>query len=281
MTTSARPWTFVLAPIDQGTRNVGGRAGASQAPKRLLDALRDEGLVPSAARVREVPVGNDAASLEGDLDAVSEAVEEALAADRLPIVLGGDHGTTYATARGAARALGEVGVAYLDVHLDVRDYRPRHTSGSSFRRLIEEGWVEAEHVRGLGIREPGDPHASSGSKASFAELRRWADEHGLAWTGLEALAERPAEVLQDALVAGPSWCCSLDVDVLDERWAPGVSAPGEGRLSLSAACEAARAARGGYRVLDIVEFAPPLDEDERTLASCVELLEAALPEPPA
>jgi arginase family enzyme len=34
-------------------------------------------------------------------------------------------------------------------------------------------------------------------------------------------------------------------------------------------------------VLDIVEFAPPLDEDERTLASCVELLEAALPEPPA
>jgi len=48
-------------------------------------------------------------------------------------------------------------------------------------------------------------------------------------------------------------------------------------LSLAEARKALQAARGRYRVLDIVEYAPPLDEDDRTLGSCVELLEAALP----
>lgn len=267
----------MLAPIDQGIRNVGGRDGARQGPERLLAALEAENRLPSDARIGEADVENTDASLESDLEEISRIVETALDRDRLPVVLGGDHGTSYATVRGAARALDEVGVAYLDIHLDVRDYRPRHTSGSSFRRLVEEGWVEAADVRPLGIQEPEDPHEASGDKASFAQLQAWAEKQGIQARPLEEVRRRPAATVREALSSGPSWCFSIDSDVLDERWAPGVSAPGAGRLGLEEARQAARAARGRYRVLDLVEYSPPLDEDDRTLESCVDLLAAALP----
>lgn len=274
---SAPATTYVLAPIDQGVRNVGGRDGTREGPQRLLAALEEAGLVPKTARVREPAIDNEPASLEADLEALSTAVCEELEADRLPVVLGGDHGTTYATVRGAARALADVGVAYLDVHLDVRAFEPEHTSGSSFRRLIEEGWVDAEHACPLGIQEPEDPHRSSGTKASFAELAAWADEQGIRRASLDAMRQRGAELVEQTLTGDPAWCLSIDTDALAERFAPGVSAPGEDRLSLAEARKALQAARGRYRVLDIVEYAPPLDEDDRTLGSCVELLEAALP----
>lgn len=276
MTASRDPWTFLLAPIDQGVRNVGGRDGARQAPAELWAALQDAGMVPEHARVREVEVTNAADSLEADLDALSEAVEGELEDERLPIVLGGDHGTTFATVRGAARALGDVGVAYLDVHLDVRGYEPVHTSGSSFRRLVEEGWVRPGHVRPVGVREPEDPEHASGDKAPFVELERWAEEQGLVLASLDEVREDPAAAMRRALAPEVPWCLSLDVDALDERWAPGVSAPGGDRLTLEQACQAARAARSSYRVLDVVEYAPRFDEDERTRESCLSLLEAAL-----
>jgi len=275
---SSRPWTFLLAPVDQGIRNVGGRPGACQAPEHLWAGLQTEDMVPESARVREVEVDNTDDSLETDLDRLSQAVADELADDRLPIVLGGDHGTTFATVRGAVRELVDVGVAYLDVHLDVRAFEPRHTSGSSFRRLIEEGWVEPEHVRALGIQTPENPEEASGDKAPFTELRAWAREQGLVVEGLDEVRQRPAWALGQALSPGVEWCLSLDVDALDARWAPGVSAPGSPRFTLEEACRAAEAARGGYRVLDVVEYSPPLDEDERTLDSCLQLLAAALGE---
>lgn len=278
MSSTPRPWTFVLAPLDQAVRNVGGREGASQAPRRLLAALEEADLVPDEAQVQTPPVENTAESLEADLEEVSGAVEAALEEGRLPIVLGGDHGTTYATVRGAAWALGDPGVVYLDAHLDVRDFRPAHTSGSSFRRLVEEEWVQPGRVRPLGVVEPETAEQSSGDKAPFAELQRWAHEQGIEARSMDELRKRPEATVREALAGGPPWCFSIDADVLDERWAPGVSAPGSGRLSLEQARRAAGAARGRYRVLDVVEYAPPLDEGDRTLASCVELLAAALPQ---
>lgn len=270
------PWTFVTAPIDQGIRNVGGRDGARKAPQRLLEALAAEDWTPDRLPVEEPEVQNTEASLEGDLDRISDAVASVLSRDRVPIVLGGDHGTTFATVRGAARALESVGVTYLDVHLDVRAYRPRHTSGSSFRRLVEQGIVPADRVRALGIQEPADPEASTGTKASFAELKAWADEQGLRYRALEEVRKDPSGFVEQALSAGHAWCFSLDVDAVDERWAPGVSAPGGDRLSREEAVQAAQAAHGRYRVLDLCEYSPPRDEGEKTLRTSIELLCAAL-----
>jgi len=269
--------TFVLAAIDQGTRNVGGREGSRLAPERLLAGLEKRGLVEASDRIRELDVENTPASLERDLDTLSDAVQEVLETGRQPVVLGGDHGTTYATVRGAARVLEIPGIAYLDVHLDVRDYRPEHTSGSSFRRLIEEGHVDPARVRPVGIEVPGSPQEREAS--DFGALAAWAREHGISYLDLDEVREDPRGALRDVLDPPGNWCLSLDVDVLDEAFAPGVSAPGEGRLSLEDARQAVRATRNRFEALDVAEYAPPLDEEDRTLESALILLEAALGEP--
>lgn len=268
------PLTLVLAPIDQGVRNVGGRDGACEGPERLLAGLADAGVVPDDADVRRVDAENTATSLEDDLDRLSAVVTDVLNDGRRPFVLGGDHGTTFATVRGATRSLETLGVAYLDVHLDMRPYEPDHTSGSSFRRLLEEGWVEPEQVRPLGIEVPETDEDRK--RTGFDELEQWASDHRVEWTPLDRVREQGAGTALEAALGSGSWCFSLDTDVIDERWAPGVSAPGSGRLTPDEARAALTVAVERAAVLDVVEYAPRLDEDERTLETLVDVIGSAL-----
>lgn len=273
-TTTFGPFSFVLAPIDQGVRNVGGRDGAREGPERLLAGLEDARVLPADADVRRVDAENTASSLERDLDRLSAVVTDVLDDGRRPFVLGGDHGTTFATVRGATRSLEAPGVAYLDVHLDMRPYEPSHTSGSSFRRLLEEGWVEPERVRPLGIEVPGTDEDRQ--RADFDDLEGWAREHRVEWIPLDRVREQGAGAALEAALGQGSWCFSLDTDVIDERWAPGVSAPGSGRLTPDQARDALTVAVERAAVLDVVEYAPRLDEDERTLETLVDLIGSAL-----
>lgn len=266
--------SFVLAPIDQGVRNVGGRDGAREGPERLLVGLEDAGVVPDDADVRGVEVENTASSLEDDLDRLSAVVTDVLNDGRRPFVLGGDHGTTFATVRGATRSLEAPGVAYLDVHLDMRPYEPAYTSGSSFRRLLEEGWVEPERVRPLGIEVPETDEDRK--RTDFDELEQWASDHRVEWTALDRVREQGAGAALEAALGSGSWCFSLDTDVIDERWAPGVSAPGSGRLTPDEARAALTVAVERAAVLDVVEYAPRLDEGERTLETLVDVIGSAL-----
>lgn len=270
------PVTIVLAPIDQGVRNVGGRDGACEGPTRLLDALRAEDALKARTRVRTVDVGNEPGSLERDLDALSAAVEGVLAEDRTPLVLGGDHGTTFATVRGAARAFDDVGVCYLDPHFDLRPYQPEHTSGSSFRRLIEEGIVRPERVAPIGIETP--KTAEARQRSGYDELASFAREAGVDWVGMEKARRAGPGVLADERMSSGAWCASLDTDAIDERLAPGVSAPGADRFSLEEARAFLGAAARRARVVDVVEYAPRLDDGEKTLRTLVDLIASILPD---
>lgn len=271
------PVSLVLAPIDQGVRNVDGREGAREGPEALLEGLEDAGHLAGVATVERVDVGNAPETLEDDLDALSEAVEAALGGGRTPVVLGGDHGTTYATVRGAQRILEPpVGVTYLDVHFDLRAYQGNHTSGSSFRRLIEEEIVPPDRVLPIGIEAPSTPEARK--RASYDELEAYANAQGIPWIPLGAAKQHgPGRIVEQRLQTG-SWCASLDADAIDEAHAPGVSAPGPGRFSPDQARAFLQAASSRVQVLDMVEYAPPLDEKQRTLDTLVDLLGSILPD---
>lgn len=272
----ARPVTFILAPIDQGTRNLGGREGSAEGPYALFDAVDQAGLVPPGADQLEVGAVNTEASLEADLELLSAAVAYTLANERFPLVLGGDHGTSYATARSMARAgIGTPGVAYLDVHLDVRDHTPVHTSGSSFHRLVAEGLVRPDRVRPLGIVRPTDPAALERSR--FDELAAWADEQGVPWHSLADVRDAgPGEAVAEAMADEGPWLLSFDTDCLDETLAPGVSAPGSGRFTLDEAIAAVAAGAPRASAFDVVEFVPRLDPDGRTVESLLAIVEAFL-----
>lgn len=263
--------TLVLAPLDQGVHNVGGRPGAAQGPDRLHAALETRGLLPAGTVTWPLELVNEPGALEADLDRLAQAVETVLTRDGFPLVLGGDHGTTYATVRGAAGALDRVSVTYLDVHLDMRPYAPVHTSGSSFRRLVEEGHVAPGDVHPLGIQRPEDPKALE--RSGFDELAAWAQDTGVSWRSMAELREAglTGTVLQ--ALAGPAQAClSFDVDCLSDTLAPGVSAPGPDRFELEEVIDAVAAASDRCKVFDVVEYAPPLDEGQRTLESVTRVL---------
>ena len=192
------------------------------------------------------------------------------------LVLGGDHGITYAVAEGLHRTRRLGGLAYVDVHWDLRPWADSHSSGSSFRRILDRDLLPAEHLAPIGIQRPRDPAALARSR--FDELRAFAEGRGVAATSLEEATGRTlAQVLRERLGALPApRHLSIDIDAIDADEAPGVSAPGPGRFRrvdvVSAAARAAPLAASA----DIVETSPPLDPSGRTVEAAADVAQAIL-----
>src|SRR5690606_4907664 len=138
------------------------------------------------------------------------------------------------------------------------DVRQRVGSGMPFRRLIEEGRLAGRRFVELGLgRFVNDP----------ADLA-WLGAQGGTAVHAEAILERgldPGPALDAATAEGPAFL-SVDLDVLDQSVAPGVSAPNPLGLGLQAAarlCEAA-GARREIRHFDLMELNPAFDVDGHT-----------------
>ncbi len=109
--------------------------------------------------IRKV-IEHNAKGLEETIDAyrhavanlVDEEVEEIakliIAADKIPIVIGGGHNNGYPLVKGAAKSLfkaekvgkAQINVVNADAHADFRIMEGRH-SGNAFRYAMEEGWL--------------------------------------------------------------------------------------------------------------------------------------------
>jgi len=244
-------------PDDLGVRMNGGRPGAAEGPTALRAALARYGAADASGidwpGVFDAGDVRPAADLDETHDRVSVAVEALLAADLFPVGVGGGHDLTYAFVRPIATRLpGMVGV-YLDAHLDVREEKG---SGMSFRRLVEDCSVGELHVLGL------DRFANG------AEHVRWFQGHGGRIDALE-----PADPLPDG-----DLFVSLDLDVIDQAYAPGVSAmnprgwtPGQAEAWVRSAGRSAR-----VRCFDVMELSPPHDEGGRTARLAARLVLAFL-----
>ncbi len=154
-----------------------------------------------------------------------------------PVVLGGDHSITYATACRGVRAL-----VHLDAHCDLAERVSGHSHhhGNVLRRLIDEGFgAEIHH---FGLRDTGGwdtEHAGTSARSvGDLELPGWCDD-----------------------VHGKTAFVSLDVDVLDPSVLPGTGTPVVGGLSLRRLCQILAEIAGKTKPLglDIVELCPMRD----------------------
>ncbi len=244
-------------PDDTGVKLNNGRPGAAEGPTAIRAALAGYGAAEASGidwpGVFDAGDVTPADELDDTHDRVSVAVEALLAADLLPVGVGGGHDLTYAFVRPLATRLpGMVGV-YFDAHLDVREHKG---SGMPFRRLVEDCSVRELHVLGL------DRFANS------AEHVRWFQGHGGRIDTLDA---------SDPLPDGDLFV-SLDLDVIDQAYAPGVSAMNPSGWSPATAEAWVRAAGRSPRVrcFDIMELSPPHDENGRTARLAARLLLAFL-----
>lgn len=245
-------------PDDTGVRMNGGRPGAAEGPRVFREALSRYGVDrPASVAWPAVYDAGDvvpADSLAATHDRVSEAVDELVGLGLLPVGIGGGHDLTFPLVRAVARRSPEplTGV-YLDAHLDVR---AEEGSGMPFRRLVEDCEVRALYVFGL------DPYANA------EEHVAWFRENGGREGGF-----RPDE----GWPAGPLFV-SIDLDVLDQAHAPGVSAPNPSGWGPERVEAWARGAGTNPRVrcFDLMELSPPHDEGGRTARLAARLFLAFL-----
>ena len=221
----------VGAPTDD---LVSDRPGTRFAPR----AIRAAGCTPGPhleagvdafEKLRIVDFG-DAPVVPADAErshrAIEETVSTVLAADAIPIVLGGDHSITEPEVRACAAAHGPIGLVHFDTHTDTgtQVLGAERSHGTPMYRLVEAGWIDPKRYVQLGLRGywPGE--------AEF----RWQRERGITSffmhelrdQGVAALLARTIEI-----VGGGPVFLSVDIDVLDPAFAPGTGTPEPGGMT--------------------------------------------------
>jgi len=244
---------------------VPGRPGARGGPAAIRAAmatlrpwtLRHGGFTP------DVYDWGDVRCALGDIATTHQRVEGAalavLDAGHMPLVLGGDHSITFplVKAHEGRHGGGTLGVINLDAHLDMRDGASQGilNSGQSFRRLIDLGLVKGENLVEVGIRD----------FANSAQYARAAKADGVTIFGAEDWRAHGLATIEHAIEIASAGTdgvyLSVDIDVLDQAHAPGVSAPTPGGIDTARLFTAVRVIAQRTRLVgaDIVETAPQLD----------------------
>lgn len=223
--------------------------GAAKAPPLIRAALFSDRGNPATESGLEIGRDFDLADA-GDLRLSESAdddrlIEEGVAAvfrdDRVPIVLGGDHAITHAVLCAVARRHGPVSILHFDAHPDIyEDFagNPR-SHASPFARTMEAGL--AGRLVQVGIRTLSAP--------CRPQIERY---------GVEVVPMRDFQPTSVPALNGPVYI-SFDMDGLDPAFAPGVSHPEPGGLSVRQALDVLQAVKAPIVGADIVEYNPDRD----------------------
>lgn len=240
-----------------------GRRGAAKAPDVIRESLArakahhyETGPVSSVGDLGDVQVPN------GEVKAVQNAIvnmtRKVHAADTFPVFIGGDNSLTVPNVQPLLeRSAENVGVVSIDAHLDCREPTDSPTSGTPYRQLFDAG-LDALSVVGARHFETSTAYAdflADRDGTVFTPTDVWADPAGIADAAIAALGDVDRVYV------------SLDMDVLDQVAAPGVSAPTPGGIRTLELYALLGRIVTESRVtgFEVVECAPPLDRDGRTV----------------
>lgn len=201
--------------------------------------------------VGDVDVSADAlARIEGSFRALAERGVR-------PIALGGDHAVTYPVLRGLAAAYPGLTILHFDAHPDLYDELDgdRLSHACPFARIMEERL--ARRLVQLGIRTLTPHQRAQGERfgVHMVPMRAWGPDLDVARLGLAA----PLYV-------------SLDLDVLDPAYAPGVSHYEPGGASVREVLRVIQALPVAPVGADVVELNPRRDHHDMTAMVVLKLV---------
>lgn len=195
------------------------------------------------------------ANIERMVSSVEKVVGELVDKGKTPAILGGEHTLTY----GSFSAMPEdTRIIYFDAHFDMRneysDLSLMHAT--CLRRIIDKkGADKVIHV---------------GARAACAEEWSYVEKENINAITCEKLfnAPRPEELLKEAVKEFSNVYVSIDLDVIDPAYAPGVGNPEPGGLSTHQILEMLYALRGKHIAgFDIVELIPHYDNGAASTAA--------------
>ncbi len=144
--------------------------------------------------------------------------------DTLYVSIGGDHSITAPIVRAHAQTGRRIGILQFDTHLDLRDAKENGPSnGTPIRQLLDGGVIRGEDVYNIGLH--GFYNAPS--------LIEAADHYGVNRITLKQFRKKGAraqiaDVMKELRSKTDAVYVTVDIDVLDVAYAPGVpvSTPG-------------------------------------------------------
>lgn len=297
-TDAERALALIGVPSDAGAAHRGSAmgpealrvAGLPQALRSLGYRVRDRGNLAGPINPQRPPERGyrHLAEAAAWCRAVRDAVDEALAAGELPIVMGGDHSVSIGSVAAVAAHCADRGrplsLLWLDAHADFNTAETSPSGnlhgmsvaalcGTGPRELLALGHarpiIDPRRVVQVGVRSVDALEKRNVVEAQLVvyDMRR-VDELGMHAVMAEAL-ERVAAV-------GGHLHVSFDVDFVDASIAPGVGTavmggPGYREAQL---CMEMIYDRGLPGSLDIVEVNPAFDDRNRTAELAVELVES-------
>lgn len=186
------------------------------------------------------------------IEAIRAEVAGVRASRRVPLLLGGDHAISY-PAVAALDGEGPLCVVWFDAHTDMCEWH-------------ESGWHNHKQVLGRIARLPHVKHILQIGHRGITYFDESSRSHKMTlMTAGQVESVAPASVLAHLPAHMPVYI-SVDIDVLDPRWAPGTGHPVPGGLSPETLARLACAIAGQRRVVgvDLMEINPSLDVDGMT-----------------
>ncbi len=247
------------------------KAGSRFAPGTLRDVSANMELysVRSKVDLEQIAVHD-----WGDVDIVENLVEtlgrvksvcsELLDSDKIPIMAGGEHSITKA----AADALPEdTGLLSFDAHLDLRDeFLGERLSHATFMRRVSEK-LGSDHIMEVGIRAFSMPELDFARKSGVMMIT----PQDLRETGISKTAQR----IRGFLSRFSHSYVTVDIDVLDPAFAPGVGNPEPDGISTDELLTLVDASMQKNTVgFDLVEVSPQLDSGQTAAVGVKVIFEA-------
>ncbi|MGI6319122.1 MAG: agmatinase [Dethiobacteria bacterium] len=204
-----------------------------------------------------LPPGNTITSL----DTIARGVSAFINKGKMPFILGGEHTVTLGAVQGCLSKYKEITVIFIDAHADMRpSYGGVIQSHASVAYLLQQ-------LKGVTIYQFG---------------LRSADREEMALINREKVFKyRVAEPLTEILplLEGSPLYITIDMDVVDPAFAPGVAAPEPGGISsgeLLNIFPLLEAVKGQIIALDLVEICPPYDYSQITALLGAKIIREAL-----
>lgn len=257
---------------DEGVRRNKGRIGSKNAPDLIRKACAN---LPYS-KEKQIPIsdfGNivcEETDLENARNEQIQSVSELIQNNYFPIIFGGGHETALGNYLALAEDFDEIGIVNIDAHYDLRIPVEGSTSGTPFFEMAhfcQENNREFNYFC-MGIQPTGN------TEALFQRANELNVETILAdavHSDLFEAIHRLEKFIEKHVVI----YLSLDLDVLDGAFAPGVSAPCANGLTpfqvkiiIQKLIQSKK-----VKLFDVVELNPEFDQDNRTAKLAAQFLQ--------
>ena len=248
---------IVIVGIPDESKSHALRKGASEAPHKIreISSIRDtykrgdeisQGLPLDGISKKVYDYGNI------DRGQIEHSIDKIVSKSKIPISIGGDHSISSELIKSVSKKYGPLSLVYFDAHPDfvssVQGYY-----GSVFQDVLQ--YIDIKTSIMIGVRTPEKEEIDNIKKYDLPIITPFdIIRHGI---------QKTEEIILNRI--GKNTYVSLDMDVIDPAFAPGVSVPVPlGLRNVEVALLLKSIVKKGICGLDIMEVCPNYDIKDRT-----------------